>query len=187
MKFLHGFFEWLVFMVVLLQGTLALYGATNAGQPCWDALMRTLQQERFVVVMGGIALLLLVVLYLLTSSRSSARPSKTISFNGPHGPVSISMKAIRDFIQRAGDEFSEVLSLQPNLEYKGGSLHVDLDVRMVAGAHIPELCQMLQERVADSIQDQLGLKDVKNVRINVRELVQRTPVPVTSTDREELS
>ncbi|MDD2237033.1 MAG: alkaline shock response membrane anchor protein AmaP [Kiritimatiellae bacterium] len=186
MKFLHGFFEWLVFMVVLLQGALALYGATNAGQPCWDALMQTMQQERFMVVMGGIALLLLVVLYLLTSTRST-RPAKTISFNGPNGPVTISMKAVRDFIQRAGDEFSEVISLQPNLDYKGGSLHVELDVRVVAGTHIPELCQMLQERVADSIHEQLGLKEVKNVRINVRELVQRTPAPITSSDHEELS
>ena len=186
MKFLHGLFEWLVFMVVLLEGAFALYGMTNAGQPYWEVLVRTMQQERFMVVMGGIALILLVILYLLTSTRK-ARPAKTISFSGQNGPVTISMKAVRDFVQRAGDEFSEILSLQPNLEFRGGSLYVDLDVRVVAGAHVPELCQMLQERVSDSIHDQLGLKEVKSVRVNVRELVQRNPTPVSATDREELS
>lgn len=186
MKFLHGLFEWMVFMVVLLEGTLALYGTTRAGQPCWDALVCIMQQERFAVVMGGIALLLLVILYLLTSSRKT-RPAKTISFSGQNGPITISMKAVRDFVQRAGDEFSEILSLQPNLEFRGGALYVELDVRVVAGTHVPELCQMLQERVTDSIHDQLGLKEVKSVRVNVRELVQRNPTPVTAADREELS
>ncbi len=186
MKFLHGMFEWLVFMVVLLEGTLAVYGSTHAGRPYWDTLLCVLQQQRFAVIMGGIALLLLIVLYLLTSERK-ARPAKTISFNGRNGPITISMKAVRDFVMRAGDEFSEILSLQPNLDFRGGALYVELDIRVVAGAHVPELCQMLQERVADSIREQLGLKEVKNVRVNVRELVQRNPVPVSTADREELS
>jgi uncharacterized alkaline shock family protein YloU len=186
MKFLHGLFEFLVFLVVLLEGTLMIYGMTNAGQCYWNAVMNILMHEKLIVFMSGVALILLVILYLLTTGRK-VRQAQTISFSGHNGPVSISMKAVRDFVQRTGDEFSEILSLQPNLDFKGGSLVIDLDVRVVSGAHVPELCQMLQERVTDCIHDQLGLKDVKAVRINVRELVQRPGKSVTETDVSEIS
>ena len=186
MKFLHGLFEFLVFLVVLLIGTLMIYGMTNAGQCYWTFTMSVLQHDRITVFMGGIALILLVILYLLTTDRK-VKQAKTISFKGTNGPVTISMKAVRDFVQRTGDEFSEILSLQPNLEFKGGSLVVELDVRVVSGAHVPELCQMLQERVSDCIHEQLGLKDVKAVRINVRELVQRPGKSTADMESGEIS
>ena len=187
MKFLHGLFEFLVFLTVLLLGTLCIYGMTNSGKPYWDFMVRILQSgeplDRLMVLMGGIGLILLVVLYLLTSARKQ-KDSKMISFQGHSGPVTINLKAVRDVVLRTGDEFTEIISMQPNLEFRGGGLYVELDVRVMAGAHVPELCQQLQERVTDCVHDQLGLKEVKAVKVNIRELVKRSAPVTTMVDKE---
>lgn len=184
MKFLHGLFELLVFLVVLFEGTLMIYGMSNGGKPYWDMLLRTLQGDKLVVFLGGVSLILLVLLYLLTSGRKRSS-SKTISFQGHNGPITISMKAVRDFVLRIGDDFSEILSMQPNLEFSNGALSIEMDVRIQEGAHVPELCQMLQERVTESVQDQLGLRDMKKVRVNVRELVHRAPTATAPVQKKE--
>ena len=118
--------------------------------------------------------LLLIALYILTGIRRR-KSEQSITFETEGGSVSISMKAIRDFLARVGDEFAAVLSLDPAIRVVSGSVEVDLNLRVKAGTQIPELCKMLQDRIRESIKDNLGLTDVRAVRINVREIVAPPP------------
>jgi len=64
-----------------------------------------------------------------------------------------------------------VLTIHPVITVKGGGVIVRVDVRVKSGTHVPELCRMLQTRVRESIREQLGLDSVREVRVNVREIV----------------
>ena len=176
MKWLHRFFGLLILLLVAAQGIFALYGVSPAGRGRWNMVLRIASQETILVLMGGMALCLLVSLYLLTFPRDKSS-ARTISYNGPNGPITVGMRAVRDFIHRIGAEFPEIVSLQSNLDFRHNALYAELDLRVTAGSNLPELCRMLQERVAENIRDQLGLAAVKGVRVNVRELIQRPAAP----------
>ncbi|NCC50273.1 MAG: alkaline shock response membrane anchor protein AmaP [Spartobacteria bacterium] len=184
MRFLHGLFGLLMVVLMLALGAALVYGATIGAQNCyWLKAVDILQHDWIVTLGAGAAILLLVALYLVTFWRPRASPKQFISYDGRGGRVSICIKTIRDFIQTTTEEFSAVISMHPTLAFRGGSLDVELELRVAAGTQIPELCQMLQERVKERLHDELGLRDVRSVKVNVREIVGRpTDKPKSLTD-----
>ncbi|NCD32001.1 MAG: alkaline shock response membrane anchor protein AmaP [Spartobacteria bacterium] len=181
MRVIHTLVRWFFYALLLAEAAFAVY-ATMFDQPRWSQLLQLAKDEWFLAFFGGLVVLLLMLIYVLTFTRKKV-PSKNISFDGPNGRVTISVKAVRDFVQRVSAEFSELVSVQPTLEYEGKGLHIDLEVRVIDGTSLPELSQALQERVIERLNEQLGLKSVKSVKVNVREIVDRPPV-YTKTEGE---
>ena len=95
-----------------------------------------------------------------------------INRQGIHGALP---HRIADFLGRVGDEFAAILSLEPIIRAAGGSVEVDLNLRVKAGTQIPELSRMLQDRIRETIKDNLGLTEVRAIRISVREIVTSAP------------
>jgi len=172
MRFLHGLFGFVMVILLIAIGAGLMYGATlGSDNAYWLKGLDILQHEWFIVAGAGAAVLILVLLYIVTFWRPRTSPKQFISYDGRGGRVSICVKTIRDFIQTTTDEFSSIISMHPSLQFRGGSLDVELELRIVAGTQIPELCQMLQERIKERLQDELGLRDVRNVKVSVREIV----------------
>lgn len=169
MRLLHVLVGLILFLFLAALAVYLIYASTG-GDAYWESTVQALRGERYTALSAGIALMSLLCLWLLTSVRRP-EPVQYISFDSEGGAVSLSTKAVRDFIQKVGDEFAAVAGLHPVLHVRGGAVDVDLDVRVKSGAHIPELCQMLQERVRESLRDHLGLNDVREVRVNVREII----------------
>jgi len=117
---------------------------------------------------GGIVVLL-SLLYLVTLG--PRRPKvRYISFDSGNGSVSISVNAVREYIRKLSGEFSAVVSIDPKIRAEKDSISIDLNVNLVAGASIPELSQVLQNRVRESLHDGLGIDEVKEVRVLVQEI-----------------
>lgn len=172
MKFLRFIVGFALF--VILVGSMAFLLNAAATRETWEQAINLIRVSRLQTLAYASGFLILVAIYALTGVQRR-KGEQFITFDTEGGSVSISMKAIRDFLCRVGDEFAAVLSLEPSIQAAGGSVEVDLNIRVKAGTQIPELSKMLQERVRETIKDNLGLADVRAIRISVREIVTSAP------------
>lgn len=172
-RVVHILFGLVLLLILIGLGVGLVYMA--AEQDCWSRCIDTLRAERGWGALGGIVLLGLVAVYLLTGIRREPVADQYLSFNSNGATVSILLRAVNEFISRIGDEFAAIVSLKPSVRPRGRSIHIDLDLRVKAGTQIPELCQLLEERVRESVQQNLGLTDIKRIRVNVKDIVGDAP------------
>lgn len=176
-KLLHALTGMLVFLTPLVWGGLLIYG--NAfNNDFRDFMLDSMQSSPVYGVVFGMVLVLIVLVYLGTFG--SSRPtSRYISFDSDNGAVSISVNAVRDFVRKIGDEFGAVVNMDPRIRFEKDLISVDLNVEIQTGTRIPELSQMLQDRVRESIRDGLGIVEVREIKVKVQKIV-GTPPPSVS-------
>ena len=154
-------------VLLLLVGAALLYGNTM-NRELGDVLAKILSLQITGLVLG--VLLILSVLFRWIN-RPGAKKSEFISFNSSAGSVDISVKAVRDFIARIGQEFSAVKNLESRIFQKKEEVDILLRVKVYAGNKIPALSERLQARVRESVRDSLGIENVRNVTVRVDEIV----------------
>jgi len=176
-RILHALTGLLIFLTPLVWGGLLIYG-NGANTDFRDFLFDTMETSPFFGVIAGLVLILMVLTYLGTFG--SSRPSKRfISFDSDNGSVSISVNAVRDFVRKIGDEFGAIISMDPQIRSEKNMISIDLNVKLQTGSRIPELSQMLQDRVRESIRDGLGIVEVREIKVKVQEIV-GAPAPSSS-------
>ena len=166
-------FHWLlgaVLFVVILAAGLGLLAVAFQGDAAWQKLVEDLAGRRGVAILAGLGMVLLVLLYALTALRMPDQSQYLAYDIEGGGTVSISLKAVENFLARLADEFAALTSLEPTLRTRKGVLDVQLDVKVKAGAQIPELCRMLQERARSTIREKVGISDIQDVRVRVQEI-----------------
>lgn len=117
----------------------------------------------------GCVMVASVVLGWLT--RFVGKKEKFIDFQSDDGSVGISTKAIKDFIERVGKEFAAVKSIDSQLIHNRGNVDIAISVKVVSGNKIPELTQVLQQRVRESVRESLGIEGIGNITVKVAEIV----------------
>ena len=121
-------------------------------------------------LLGAVAILLLLLLWLYCG-RLANRPDDVIEFRGRGGRIRLSTASIRDFIENVVGEFAAVQSLFPRLSVRRGKLEVELEIRVIEGTRIPELCEVLQDSIRDGLNDRLGLTRVRGIQVAVKEIL----------------
>jgi uncharacterized alkaline shock family protein YloU len=180
MKLAHIFIGVILVAIGLVVSVFVLSAAFQGGTP-WTDLVLDLSERRKEAAVAGLGLILLLVAYVLTAIRMPERV-QYLAYDIEGGTVSISLKAIQDFLARIRDEFASVSELQPNLKAVNGAIDVQLDVKVKSGAQIPELCRMLQDRARACIREKVGISDVREVRVRVQEIVVSTDSDGTTAD-----
>lgn len=183
MKTIHVLIGVILF-AVLLAGSLFLLSRVFQGEAAWLAFVDLVRDARLLIAAGSLALALLLVLYALTSFRLPEK-SQYIAYDIEGSAVSISLRAVQDFLARLSGEFAAVQELKPALSVHNGAVDVQLDVKVRAGAQIPELCRMLQERARTTLREKVGLSDIKEVRVRVQEIVGNIPSETAPGERPE--
>ena len=117
----------------------------------------------------GAVLILSVVLRWVGGFRKTK--DAFIDFHSDDGSVGISTRAICDFIERIGKEFSAIKSIDSKLTGSKGAVDILLAVKVLSGNKIPELSHVLQQRVRESVRESLGLEEIRNITIKVQEIV----------------
>ena len=164
-----------IVLVAILVGQGALLIHMAYSQECWEQCMDTLREERGWGALAGIVLLALVIVYLITGIRRKPEGEQYLAFSSNGTTVSILLKAVNEFIGKIGDEFAAIVYLRPSVRPRGRSIDITLDIRVLAGTQIPELCQLLQERVRESVRQNLGLSEIKRIRVQVKDIVGDAP------------
>jgi uncharacterized alkaline shock family protein YloU len=161
---LGGFLMTLLLLVI---GSGLIYG--NVFNREVGELMSKLLVVPLVGTGLGAVLILSVVLRWVGGFR---KPKDAfINFHSDDGSVGISTKAICDFIERIGKEFSAIKSIDSKLTSGKGSVDILLSVKVMSGNKIPELSHVLQQRVRESVRESLGLEEIRNITIKVQEIV----------------
>lgn len=174
--------DFIMTLLVLLIGTGLIYGSqfnVEVGQEIADALRRP-----FVATGAGAVLILSVLLRWVGGFR---RPKETfIDYQSDDGSVGISIRAIQDFIERVGQEFAAIKSIESRLSKGKTGLDISVGVRLLSGNKIPELSQVLQQRIRESVRESLGLDEVGKITIQVKEII-GAPEKPSSPDAERVA
>ena len=172
-KLLHGLTGLVILLLPLVWGGLIIYG-NGFNTSLRDTVFSFIQGSPLAGIGIGLILVLIGLTYLGTFG--SARPRlRNISFDSEGGAVSISVNAVSDFIRKLGDEFGAVINLEPRIRSEKDLISIDLDVKIQTGTRIPELSQLLQDRVRESIRDGLGIVEVREIKVHIREIVGAPP------------
>jgi uncharacterized alkaline shock family protein YloU len=183
MKARSGRFGDLIMTLLLLAiGAGLIYGSqfnVAVGQQIAEAL------EKPLIATGlGAILILSVILRWVGGCRKSKETF--IDFQSDEGSVGISTQAIQDFIERVGKEFAAVKSIESKLMKGKDGLDIAVGVRVLSGNKIPELSQVLQQRIRESVRESLGLEEIGKITIQVKEIIGAPDKPATpDADRVE--
>lgn len=164
----------------VLYGAIIVVGAwlvhASLYNEAWERSVAWLTANRMLTVSAVWVGWWVLVLYILTGLRPVPRES-LVSLATDTGTVSVSTRALSDYLLRLRGEFAALLDLKPEVTARGAEIRVDLNVKIRAGTQIPELCRLLQERVRQQIHGELGLGEPRDVRVHIKEIV----VPASET------
>lgn len=145
------------------------------GGEVWAEFLGGLEARRLTVVVWLLLSLLGLVAYVLTAMRITSGP-KYLAYETQHGNISISLRALQDFLSHLKKEFPSVLSLTPHVSAQNEGLDVTLEIKVKAGSPIPEISRMLQERARLLIEQKIGIADIRNMEVKVEEIVNEKEV-----------
>lgn len=177
MKWVHRLIGLLIVAVALGISFVVLYPAFQGGA-AWNDFIAGLADRRAHVIVVCIGIVLAVTVYVLTGFTGTPRASY-LAYETEHGNISISLKALQEFLAHLKPEFPQLVALHPRVRVSDESLDITLEVRVRAGAPIPELCRMLQERARSLVQDKIGVAAIREVEIKVEEIVKDKDAPPT--------
>lgn len=169
MKWIHRLLGLLIVAAAVGASFVILLPAFQGGD-VWSGFMDDVEGRRVHVIAACIGVVLAVTMYVLTGITSSPRASY-LSYETQYGNISISIKALQDFLGHLKSEFPTILALTPRVRVLDESLDITLEIRVRSGAPIPEICRMLQERARIVIQEKVGVAAIRDVEIKVEEIV----------------
>ncbi len=156
--------------LVVLLGVGGILLITIAGSGAnWEAATALLRQQRLAAAGVGVAAICLTVLYLLSGLRRRER-RRYLSFGDATDRVNISTDAITGYVARLADEFPSIVRLTPRVRSAGKAVDLLIDVRIKSGPQLHEICEVLQQRVRESMASGLGISEVRRVIVSVTEI-----------------
>ncbi len=169
MKFLNRLAGTLIVIVFILASAWLVYSATSPES--WRAaLLEIAGLQRSIVIWVAVGLLCIVFIFAL-SAVPGARKQRLLSFDNEGGAVSISTEAICDYVGKLIAEFPSVVRLAPKVLPVRNGVDLRIGVKIKAGPQIHEVCELLQQRVRESVTNGLGISQIRNVEVRVTDIV----------------
>ena len=150
-----------------------------------DQLLDGVKSSAFYSTAIGLLLILSFLMRTVVSGRQRQRESY-IDFQSDDGNVGISIQAIQDFVERVATEFAAIKNIDCRLVQGKDCLDIVLGVRVLSGNKIPELSQVLQQRIRESVRESLGIEGIGTIRVQVKEII-GAPEKTKKTDVARLS
>lgn len=121
---------------------------------------------RFIV--AGIAIgIICISLALENLIYGSRRRERTIAFDNPSGPVTVSLSALEDLIKRLSIQIHEIKEIRPTVLALRKGLDIDIKLILKLEANIPELTARLQDMVKRKIEETIGMEGKLNIHVHV--------------------
>jgi len=181
MKMLHRLVGFLVFVVLV--GFALLLVWTAMSEQKWAELADHIRFGRFSGMFAGIALFCLGLLLALTSERKKSHPD-TLFVDSEKGRVSIDTDEIGEYVAKLITEFPSVVKMRPNVialrnrkDPSKNSIDIVATIEVKAGPQIHEACEILQDRIRDSVVTGLGITRVRRVDVTVGKILSEHRMP----------
>jgi uncharacterized alkaline shock family protein YloU len=166
-KILNGLIGFILSLAILGLGWLLVANVFDVHYSYADVL----QSNRMWKLALGASMIALVLLFWLSALPIGKR-EQFLSFDSEGGMISISVVAVNAFLVKLKSEFAGVVELRSDVSAsRDGKVEVRLDMTVKTGTHIQQLSQAMQQRVRDSMRENLGIEDVAIVQVNVQDIV----------------
>lgn len=136
----------------------------------WTFVPELIVASRWPVFLAGLLLMMAGLLFAV-SGFSGRNRERFLSFEQEGGAISISTRAIAEYLSKVAPEFPAVVQMRPSVVPRRGSVDILVLIRIRAGPQVSEVCQLLKQRVRDSLTNGLGISHVGSVEIRVGEIV----------------
>lgn len=176
MKLLNNLIAWLYIMGTIVLGIVLILSVSG-----WYGIKTNLeltineQLNSPAGILTGLVLILIGLLFLAIRYKAG-KGERSISFDNPEGEVTISIKAIEDFVKRVGQEFSQVIEMTPAILAAKDGIKIRVKTALVAGSNIPRLAESIQHTIKTRMQNILGIENITMVEVNVSKLITKPGV-----------
>ncbi len=119
-------------------------------------------------VVLGIACVIIVISFVLEDLiYGRRRRERTIAFDNPSGPVSVSLSALEDLVKALNAQVTEIKEIRPVIMANKKGLDITIKLVLRQEANIPELTARLQDMVRRKIEDAIGMEGRVRIRVHV--------------------
>lgn len=167
MKTLRHILALLVDVLLVVGGAWLAFAALTG--ITWQRVLDVADGNRWIVAVIGLVAALVGVLLLIGEKWREGR-NRFLSFKNDGGTVDISTEAISEYLQKLESAFPSIVGMKTQVAPVGKRLNIIVNVRIKAGPQLHEICEVLQKRVRASMEDGLGIKDVKDIVVRVKEI-----------------
>lgn len=173
MKKLNSFISWLYIMGTIVVGVFLMLAVSG-----WSSMRERIELSLSSLLAGatglwaGLSLIALGLIFLAIRAKAN-KTTRNISFDNPEGEVTISIKAVEDFVKKVGIEFAEVLDMSPKIKPAKDGIKVTAKTTMVAGVNVPKLAESIQRDIKSRLQNIMGIENISGVTVHVSKLVTR--------------
>lgn len=115
--------------------------------------------------LGGVFLLIGIVGPLKMASGLSN--DSMIAFQNPDGQVTVSIKAIEDYIRKISKDIPGITEVRSRVEVRRGGFNVICHVSLTAGSSIPDITERIQLAVRSRLHNMLGMEDKIKIKMHV--------------------
>ena len=137
-----------------------------------NILTNIYQDSQLSMILAGIVgFIMLVSLLWARLIYARRRKERTIAFDNPAGPVTVSLSAMEDLIRRIAVRVPEIKEVRPTITAIKKGLDVEIRLILRTDTSIPEMTARLQDIIRGKIQDVIGLDGKINIRIHVIKIV----------------
>jgi len=173
MKSLNSMIAWLYILGTIALGMIIISSAL--GYSDLSLRLEAIVKEQLSTKIGiwtGAKVFLVGLLFACVRIRNK-RKQKSISFDNPEGLVTLSLKAVEDFVKKVGHEYTQVLDMVPTVHSTREGIKVKVRVNLSAGANVPRLTESIQHTIKNRMQNILGIENVNLVEVHVTKLVNK--------------
>jgi len=162
--------------LILCLGILFLWANENL----LDTYQKFFTGHLFRLGLASMVVLLLGITWLVNWIEIFYR-NKAITFDNPGGKVKISLKAVEEFINsRILGQIPGVKSLVVRAGLSSRGLETSINLKLMAGANIPETCAHIQEMTKNYLQDVVGVERVASIEVFVSSIITKEDTTVQS-------
>ena len=123
------------------------------------------------VLTGVVGFIMLISLFWAKLIYARRQKERTIAFDNPAGPVSVSLNAMEDLMRRIAMRVPEIKEIRPTIAATKKGLDIDIRLVLRTDVNIPEMTARLQELIRGKVQDVIGLEGKINIRIHVVKII----------------
>lgn len=170
MKLLNNLISWLYILGTVALGLVLILSVSGFEFKENIELFINEQLNSPSGIWSGIIFVLLGLLFMSLRIKAE-KGNKTISFDNPEGEVTITIKAIEDFVKRVGQEFSQVTEMIPTIVSMHNGIKITAKTTLIAGANLPRISESIQRTIKSRMQSILGIENILGVEIYISKLV----------------
>ncbi len=120
------------------------------------------------IIVAGISIAIICVSIALENLiYGSRRRERTIAFDNPSGPVTVSLAALEDLIKRLSVQVAEIKEIRPTVLAIRKGLDIDIKLILRSEANIPELTARLQDLVKRKVEESIGMEGKLHIHVHV--------------------